>query len=184
MSRWLRIGRKRVLDTRPDWRDPDMPVLRSWKEQDRWGFVTEHSKMVSPQFSQELSAESLDNSNDGKLSWRDDKTYFRAGEKLVIPPQKVTLHSVTGQAIEAQFTIVRKLQIDFVNLENVPMVFLDAAPFDELDLADKPAMLLGMRMLRMFDRVAIDFGARHVDFQMPQTRNEDDKAERLLAAAF
>lgn len=86
MSRWLRIGRKRVLDTRPDWRDPDMPVLRSWKEQDRWGFVTEHSKMVSPQFSQELSAESLDNSNDGKLSWRDDKTYFRAGEKPVIPP--------------------------------------------------------------------------------------------------
>jgi hypothetical protein len=86
MSRWIRIGRKRILDTRPDWRDPDMPVLRSWKEQDRWGFVTAHSEMVSPAFSQELSAESLANSDDGKLSWREDKTYFPAGETPVIPP--------------------------------------------------------------------------------------------------
>lgn len=86
MSRWIRVGRKRILDTRPDWRDPDMPVLRSWKEQDRWGFVTTHSEMVSPQFSQELSAESLENSDDGKASWRNDNTYFRAGEKPVIPP--------------------------------------------------------------------------------------------------
>jgi hypothetical protein len=42
--------------------------------------------MVSPQFSQELSAESLANSEDDRPSWRKDKTYFRAGEKPVIPP--------------------------------------------------------------------------------------------------
>ena len=103
-------------------------------------------------------------------------------QRLVIPPRKVTLHSVTGQEIEAQFTVVSRLQIDFMHLENVPMVFLDAAPFAELELADKPAMLLGMRMLRMFDRVAIDFGARHIDFQLPQTKNHNPNAERLLAA--
>ena len=39
--------------------------------------------------------------------------------------------------------------------------------FAELDLADRPSMLLGMKMLRMFDRVAIDFGGRHVDFRLP-----------------
>lgn len=86
MSRWIRIGRKRILDTRPDWRSPDMPVLRSWTEQDRWGFVRHYSEMVSPQFSQELSAESLVNSEDDKPGWRKDKTYFPAGEKPVIPP--------------------------------------------------------------------------------------------------
>ncbi|MBO9581776.1 MAG: retroviral-like aspartic protease family protein [Sphingobium sp.] len=100
-------------------------------------------------------------------------------QKLVIPPRPVTLHAVTGQSVQAQFTVVRRLQIDFVNLENVPMVFLDAAPFAELDLADKPSMLLGMKMLRMFERVAIDFGARHVDFQLPQGFNDEETREKL-----
>lgn len=85
-------------------------------------------------------------------------------KKLVVPPQPTMLTSVTGIAVPAQFTVVRKLTIGSVTLNNVPMVFLDAAPFEELGLADKPAMLLGMRMLRLFDQVAIDFGNRHVDF--------------------
>jgi len=89
-------------------------------------------------------------------------------KKLVIPPTPTTLTSVTGIEVPAQFTVVRKLSIGSVTLENVPMVFLDAAPFEELDLAEKPAMLLGMRMLRLFDRVAIDFGNRHVDFHLKQ----------------
>ncbi|MBO9581901.1 MAG: retroviral-like aspartic protease family protein [Sphingobium sp.] len=101
-------------------------------------------------------------------------------KKLVAPPTKVQITSVTGQSIDAQFAIVRHIQIDSVTLDNVPMVFLDAAPFAELDLSDRPAMLLGMRMLRMFDRVAIDFGNRHVDFQLPQG-SQTDNAERLLA---
>jgi len=87
-------------------------------------------------------------------------------KKLLVPPQPTTLTSVTGLEVPAQFTVVRKLTIGSVTLNNVPMVFLDAAPFEELDLADKPAMLLGMRMRRLFDQVAIDFGNRHVDFRI------------------
>ncbi|MBT2186381.1 retroviral-like aspartic protease family protein [Sphingobium nicotianae] len=87
-------------------------------------------------------------------------------KKLVIPPQPTTLTSVTGITVPAQFTVVRRITIGAVTLDNVPMVFLDAAPFDELGLGDKPAMLLGMRMLRLFDQVAIDFGNRRVDFHM------------------
>jgi len=101
-------------------------------------------------------------------------------QKLVLPPTKVVIKSVTGQAIDAQFAVVRQIQIDSVNLSNVPMVFLDAAPFAELGLAERPSMLLGMRMLRMFDRVAIDFGNRHVDFQLPQ--GSRDESARQLAA--
>lgn len=87
-------------------------------------------------------------------------------KRLIIPPVPTTLTSVTGVEVPALFTIVRSISIGAVKLENVPMVFLDAAPFAELDLADTPAMLLGMRMLRMFDQVAIDFGSRHVDFHL------------------
>ncbi len=87
-------------------------------------------------------------------------------KRLVVPPQPTVLTSVTGQPVEAQYTVVKRITIGAVTLNNVPMVFLDAAPFAELDLAEKPAMLLGMRMLRLFDRVAIDFGNRRVDFQL------------------
>jgi len=102
-------------------------------------------------------------------------------KKLVVPPQPTTLTSVTGLQVPALFAVVRKLSIGSVTLNNVPMVFLDAAPFEELDLGDKPAMLLGMRMLRMFDQVAIDFGNRHVDFMV---KNEAASlAEPQLASA-
>ena len=87
-------------------------------------------------------------------------------KRLVIPPQPTVITSVTGVDIPAQFTVVRRLSIGKVSFDNVPMVFLDAAPFDQLGLGDKPAMLLGMKMLRMFDRVAIDFGHKHVDFHL------------------
>ena len=103
-------------------------------------------------------------------------------KRLLIPPQKVIIKSVTGTPIEAQFTVVRELKIDSVNLQNVPMVFLDAAPFAELGLGDKPSMLLGMAMLRMFNRVAIDFGSRHVDFEVPQSSSDKKDLERLFAA--
>ncbi len=85
-------------------------------------------------------------------------------QRLVIPPQAATITSVTGQVLPVIFTVVRKINIETVTLENVPMVFLDAAPFAALDIADRPSMLLGMRMLRLFNRIAIDFGRRHVDF--------------------
>ncbi len=94
-------------------------------------------------------------------------------KNLVVPPQPTVMKSVTGQPVAAQFTVVRPLQIESVTLHNVPMVFVDAAPFKELGLADKPSMLLGMGMLRLFDRVANDFGSRHVDFDLLQTRSAD-----------
>ncbi len=89
-------------------------------------------------------------------------------KKLVIPPRPTMLTSVTGVEVAAQFTVVKRMTIGSVTLENIPMVFLDAAPFAELGLGDKPAMLLGMRMLRMFDQVAIDFGNRNFDFRLKQ----------------
>ncbi|HWJ71154.1 MAG TPA: retroviral-like aspartic protease family protein [Sphingobium sp.] len=102
-------------------------------------------------------------------------------KRLVIPPTPTTLTSVTGAQVPALFTVVRNISIGTVRLGNVPMVFLDAAPFAELDLADTPAMLLGMRMLRMFDQVAIDFGSRHVDFHLKS--GAADGSSRLADAA-
>jgi len=102
-------------------------------------------------------------------------------KRLIVPPRPTVLMSVTGIEVPAQFAVVRRLSIGSAAMDNVPMVFLDAAPFDELGLGDKPAMLLGMGMLRLFDRIAIDFGHRHIDFHLAPKAGAPD-ADRQLAA--
>jgi len=40
-------------------------------------------------------------------------------------------------------------------------------------------MFLGMQILRLFDRIAIDFGRKRVDLQMPKpARAEADRIDR------
>lgn len=102
--------------------------------------------------------------------------------RLVIPPVPVTLVSVTGQEVSALYSAVDRVTVGAVTLDNVPMVFVDAAPFEELDLDKRPAMLLGMGMLRMFDAIAIDFGRRRVDFVLPRSEQQR-KGERLAGVA-
>lgn len=89
-----------------------------------------------------------------------------AAKRMVVPPEPTILHSVTGGQVPALFAVVREIRIASLTMRNVPMVFVDAAPFAELGLKKHPSMLLGMQMLRMFRQVAIDFGDRHVDFQL------------------
>ncbi len=95
-------------------------------------------------------------------------------DRLVTPPIGTTVRTVTGAEVPAYYTVVRRVQIGDFSLTDVPMVFVDLAPLAKFGLADQPTMLLGMKMLRMFDRVSIDFGAQHVDFQLPQDGGKVD----------
>jgi predicted aspartyl protease len=76
------------------------------------------------------------------------------------------LGSVTGQEIVTQMGLARSLTIDRVAIGNVAIAFTDAPPFAALDMEDRPALLLGMRELRAFKRVAIDFSTRRVLFDL------------------
>jgi predicted aspartyl protease len=78
-----------------------------------------------------------------------------------------TLVSVTGQQIEAKLGTARQLVIGSMTINNLLIAYTDAPPFAALDLAKRPAILLGMRDLRAFDRVAIDFATRKVLFDLP-----------------
>ncbi len=82
-------------------------------------------------------------------------------------PEQTTLYSVTGQQIVADLGFARSLEIGDMRLQNVQIAYADAPPFEALDLAKRPAVLLGMRDLRSFDRVAIDFSTRKVMFDLP-----------------
>ena len=77
------------------------------------------------------------------------------------------LSSVTGQQALAEVGVARQLQVGDLKIENVAIAFTDAPPFGYLDLEKRPALLLGMRELRIFRRVAIDFSTRRILFDMP-----------------
>ncbi|MEC3912879.1 retroviral-like aspartic protease family protein [Sphingobium sp. CR2-8] len=80
---------------------------------------------------------------------------------------EATLTSVTGGLLTGQVGRIASVRMGRVNLKDVPLLFADASPFTELGMRDKPALLLGISALRIFDRVAIDFGRGKVDFLLP-----------------
>jgi predicted aspartyl protease len=81
--------------------------------------------------------------------------------------QTTQLMSVTGQAITADLGLARELKFGSVTISNTMIAFADAPPFERLDMVKRPALLLGMDQLRLFHRVAIDFAARRIMFDLP-----------------
>lgn len=78
-----------------------------------------------------------------------------------------TLTSVTGHTLPVQFQLAGKLRIDKMEVSNVAIAFADTPVFAELGLKERPALFLGMRELRAFKRVAIDFTTRKILFDLP-----------------
>ena len=75
---------------------------------------------------------------------------------------------INGIEREGDVRIARSLLIDRARLDNLPITFADSPTFRTLDLEDRPALLLGMSALRLFNRVAIDFSTREVLFDVPR----------------
>ena len=80
---------------------------------------------------------------------------------------RTELQSVTGQSITAEIATARQFSIDGFKVTGMPIAFTDSPSFSLLGLDRRPALLLGMPTLRLFNRIAIDFVARRVMFDMP-----------------
>lgn len=91
------------------------------------------------------------------------------GRKLLAEPDPVVIESVTGEKLAAQEANVKKLKIGDVHIDDLPVAFADAYIFRQLDLENKPTLLLGMNAMRAFDRISIDFAAKKVYFVLPRT---------------
>ncbi|MGQ0661753.1 aspartyl protease family protein [Sphingosinicella sp.] len=79
----------------------------------------------------------------------------------------VTLTGVTGDIVTAEYSVARRLQVGGVHIDDLPIAFSEVRLFALLDLEDRPAILLGMDALRLFDRVSIDFANRRVRLAPP-----------------
>ncbi len=82
-------------------------------------------------------------------------------------PEAVSSTDVNGAEILGNRHFAKSLQIQDLELSNMPITFADSPAFAALNLDKRPALILGMRDLRLFDRVAIDFATRRVLFDLP-----------------
>jgi len=82
------------------------------------------------------------------------------------------LFDINGAAMQAGIGVVSQLQIQQMRLQNVAMVFTGSPAFRALGLYDRPAMILGIRELRLFRRVAIDFSRSRIYFDVPSLARE------------
>lgn len=81
--------------------------------------------------------------------------------------QRTELRSVTGAVRMVEVDSIRRITVSGIDINDLPIVYADSPAFDVLDLSSRPALLLGMDALRLFDRIAIDFTNRRVAFDLP-----------------
>jgi hypothetical protein len=80
---------------------------------------------------------------------------------------QAVLTSVTGQQTVAVMGFAKRLEVGDVSISNLVIAYTGGPAFDALKLNRRPALMLGMRELRLFKRVAIDFSTRKVMFDLP-----------------
>lgn len=81
--------------------------------------------------------------------------------------EDATMTDVNGVTMSSTTRVARRLQLGRVFVNNVVISFADSPTFESLGLNDRPALILGMSELRIFQRVAIDFRTRRVLFDLP-----------------
>ncbi len=90
-------------------------------------------------------------------------TRRRKSGDAVRPAQLLT---AAGEVSIGEFRIAPSMTLGDVRITNLPMAFADVHIFDVWGVLNRPAILLGVDVLRMFARVELDFGAGRVVFRM------------------
>jgi hypothetical protein len=84
-----------------------------------------------------------------------------------------SLVSATGQRASADFGPLPALRIGRVYIDAPLVAFADLHIFDLWKLQDTPSILLGIDLLRRFDRMALDFVQKEVTFWPARRRRPE-----------
>lgn len=82
------------------------------------------------------------------------------------------LTDVNGTQIEGPIHVLRTFSVDKMTINGIAAFVADSPALKALGLDDKPAMILGMRELKLFRRVAIDFETRRILFDIPRSAQD------------
>ncbi|MBC7668176.1 aspartyl protease family protein [Caulobacter sp. DWR3-1-2] len=79
------------------------------------------------------------------------------------------LVSLTGQMPDGRLAALKRLKLDPISLINLPLVFGPVHTFDYWGTSDRPALLLGMDVLSIFETVLLDYRRGAVHFQLSRS---------------
>lgn len=82
------------------------------------------------------------------------------------PALAVRLLGVAGGETIGEHRILRSMSMGDLRMTNLSVVFADLHIFDHWDISDRPALLLGVDVLKLFARVELDFGSEHLLFRL------------------
>lgn len=81
------------------------------------------------------------------------------------PYRQILLYGVTGQSLPADIARVEDIRLGWSRLGQTPLLFADLHCFRTLELADRPALLVGADLLGRFRRVTLDFPGNTIAFE-------------------
>lgn len=79
----------------------------------------------------------------------------------------IHLIDITGGEIVGKVAIVHKIGLtSALTFTDCPLVIADFLVFDVWGLRQRPALLIGMNLLRQFERVSVDYGLKELRFDL------------------
>src|SRR5271168_2685494 len=79
----------------------------------------------------------------------------------------IRLVDITGGEILGKVAMVNKIRLsEALTFTDCPLVIADFLVFDVWGLRQRPALLIGMDLLRQFERVSIDYGLQELRFDL------------------
>jgi predicted aspartyl protease len=84
----------------------------------------------------------------------------------------IHLIDITGGEISGRVAMVNKIRLTAaLTFTDCPLVIADFLVFDVWGLRQRPALLIGMNLLRQFERVSIDYGLQEIRFDLAAYRS-------------
>jgi len=77
----------------------------------------------------------------------------------------VRLTGITGGTMDGRVTSVERVQVGGLDYSDNGLVIADLQIFDLWGLGDRPALFIGMNLLRQFSRVTVDYGRKEIRFE-------------------
>ena len=82
-----------------------------------------------------------------------------------VSPDRVILTGITGGSVSGRAAVVRRVKMGGLEISNCVLVIADLHIFQLWDLNEKPALFIGMDLLRKFGRITIDYGRKEYRFE-------------------
>lgn len=181
-----------------DWLGTQGLVLDFARRQMRLGSVAQRSDSLSvtvPVISQRNGLHLIDASVSGAsvLAFLDTGSTTTVGNKALMEQTQrrrsasrdwadIQLLSLTGQVLQGRLAALKSLELGNLKLGHVPVVFGPVHTFEYWGLTEKPAILIGVDILNVFESVALDFTRRQVHFRLPSLSPNREAPPNIAAS--